>query len=179
MQRVKDSTTTFHHRMKPITFLFLLVCPHFTSAQEPFRAKTAMSVNLGVQTFPYWPLGQARVSFEQEVVYWPKRGVSMGFRLGAGRILEITKLLRRQPGLASGTGMGTAYVLTGRKNHHFEAAVGPEFWFDRNEYTPPVLPYAEAGYRFQKPSNGFFVRGFLGTTSGLGVGVGYSLPVRK
>ncbi|MDX2285729.1 MAG: hypothetical protein NW241_16295 [Bacteroidia bacterium] len=163
-----------------IPFLLLLAGIQIThvQAQELFRAKTALSVNTGVYLDGLYP---SRVFFEQEVVYWPKRGVSMGFRLGLGSAWQWANLSIGIENTWSGTllGTATAYVLTGRKNHHFEAALGPELLIPSPEFFYPVVPYAEAGYRFQKPSSGFFVRGFIGSVSGLGVGVGYSFPVKN
>ncbi|MDX2285727.1 MAG: hypothetical protein NW241_16285 [Bacteroidia bacterium] len=160
-----------------ISFLLLLAGIQIThvQAQELFRAKTALSLN--VETGIFW--NQSRVSYEQEIVYWPKKGVSMGFRLGLGHHGTLDPLLGDRRLVPSFTGTVAAYVLTGRKNHHFEAALGPEFFIPPLEFIYPVIPYAEVGYRCQSPSSGFFVRGFAGFIGGLGVGVGYSFPVKN
>ncbi len=164
--------------MKRISLLLgMLAWYAFAPAQSLPRPKTAISLEMGVHPV-FWGIGHPRICVDRELVFWPRRGVSMGIRLGAGRLLnanfnwdfqntETTSLL------------AAAYMLTGRKNHHFEAALGPEFWIDENEYGPPLVPFAQVGYRFQKPAGGFLFRTHIGITSGLGVGVGYSFPVRK
>ncbi len=164
---------------KIFILLIILAFAQRSNAQELLRPKTAISLELGVHVLPiFWGIGHPRICLDQEVVFWPRRGVSMGVRLGVGRIMgpdyfwvwendETTTLL------------AAAYMLTGRKNHHFEAALGPEFWIDENEYGPPLVPFAQVGYRFQKPAGGFLFRTHIGITSGVGVGIGYSFPVRK
>ncbi|MDX2285728.1 MAG: hypothetical protein NW241_16290 [Bacteroidia bacterium] len=152
-----------------ISFLLLLACVQTAGAQKLFfRTKPALSVNMGVHIYG---TGHPRVCFEQEAVYWLSKGVAMGFRLGAGRLLPANFGWAWDQTETTSV-VAAAYVCTGRKNHHFEAALGPEFWIDGNEYGPPLVPYAEAGYRFQRPGGVLFVRSFAGITSGLGLGFG-------
>ncbi|MGL4908361.1 MAG: hypothetical protein ACRC9X_07010 [Bacteroidales bacterium] len=77
-------------------------------------------------------------------------------------------------------------VLMGKKNHHFElnlgcyilfhttakllTANGDRFSPDHNKY---VMPIFNAGYRYQRPQGGFFMRAFTGV-SGIGYGLGYA-----
>ncbi len=148
----------------------LLVCAHIAHAQELFRAKTAISLNMGVS---FWGVGSPGFFFEQELVYWPKRAVSMGFRLGARNFLYSNR-----PWGPLFSSFGSAYLLTGRKNHHFEAALGAEFLIPRTEFSWPVYPEVQVGYRYQKPSSGLFVRGSM-VFGGPSIGLGYSFPVKN
>lgn len=159
--------------------LFISILVFFTdisyAQQIPKRSNSSLGIDMGVH---FQGIGITRIHFDKEVIYWPGRGVSMGARLAVGRPLA--------GGFEWGLGennstslTAAAYLLTGRKNHHFEAALGPEFFILPGSDVPfLLLPYADAGYRFQKPEGGLFFRARAGVTSGVGLGIGYSFPVK-
>ena len=73
--------------------------------------------------------------------------------------------------------------LKGKKNHHFEANSGVFIAYIRDSHGhggscdedngPTIKPYAEVGYRYQKPEGGFIFRAKIGIFA-IGVGLGYA-----
>lgn len=74
-------------------------------------------------------------------------------------------------------GLAGLTMLTGPKNHHFEASAGAFLGYESGgpsyKGTLFVLPLLDLGYRYQKPGKGFLFRAKVGTLS-LGIGLGYA-----
>lgn len=73
-------------------------------------------------------------------------------------------------------GFGGVTMLTGRKNHHFEASGGAFLGTDTGAGYGDgffALPFLDLGYRFQKPKKSFIFRAKAGVL-GVGIGLGYA-----
>lgn len=164
--------------MKAISLLLLLALalPALAQQTQTLRAPWAVSADMGVH---FAGQGFPRIYVERQLAAIGKdRQAVVGVKFASGVFLDAQ--FRWSPSrIISTTLVPVGYLLTGRRSHHFEFALGPEFWLDEDSYTPVLLPFTELGYRYQRPEGGLSLRVRAGLTSGLGLGIGYAFPLRK
>jgi len=78
------------------------------------------------------------------------------------------------PQVVHGPGGGIALSgMTGKGNHHFEISGGVFRMIDSDRWDWVLMPIADLGYRYQKPTGGFLFRARVANV-GIGISLGHS-----
>lgn len=150
-----------------LTVGFLLLISSFINAQT--AANSASKNVIYVEVGTYLLISGASINYDFHLKSLKEGKINLYGRGGLGG----TAVFYGPAGLG---GLGGVTMLTGKKNHHFEASLGAFVGNDNGQGYGDglfVLPLLDLGYRFQKPQKGFVFRAKAGIL-GVGIGLGYS-----
>lgn len=147
-------------------YLIFLLCYNIVTAQtenvsgmSKFNAYAEVGSNIGISS----------ASINLEVLLATSKTGKLHWygRTGFGGVVFFVE------GSGKG-GIGALTMLTGKREHHFEASAGVFLGRDNRDMVGYIVaPLIDLGYRFQKPEGGFIFRGKIGML-GIGIGLGYA-----
>jgi len=136
------------------------VAPDTVATSRPLLLRNVIHGSLGVG-----PVFSATVFYEH-IFLQPENSRMAVFARGGYGVMAVLLADNSRYVLAQGG------IITGKKNSHFEAALGACYLFDNN--LEGYAPALSAGYRLQKPGGHFMFRTGLGFPEDLYVGIGVS-----